>query len=119
MPFLQPQRATTLPLLECTLIIFLSQMLPLQCRVQVKQALSVFPDKELATSKGSDIKKAFENKVIVLVSEAKSRRKKSLEQFKGTLVLNHTLGVMLLALKDIKDTKCSSPKYNGATEVCI
>lgn len=81
----------------------------------------MFPDKELATSKGRDNKKAFENKVIVLVSEAKSRRKKSLEQFKGTmpLVLNHTLGVMLSALKDIKDSKYSSPKDNVVTEVCI
>lgn len=50
----------------------------------------------------------------------RSRRKKSLEQFKGTmpLVLSHTSGGKLLTLKETEISRYTSPKYNGAIKVC-
>lgn len=57
-------RARALPLLACSILAFLSQMFPLCCRVQGKEALStarsMFLEKQLATAKSRGTKKASE-----------------------------------------------------------
>lgn len=81
----------------------------------------MFLEKQLATANQEVLRKPLKLYPGVWKMKGdRSRRKKSLEQFKGImpLVLSHTSGGKLLTLKETEISRYTSPKYNGAIKVC-